>query len=71
MIKIFFGPLMSIDHGKLLTKNLFQVFEQKKNQGMFFRAYRGWSLKHVAQNYLFIVISYYRNIAMLCLKCLV
>ncbi len=26
-------------------------------QGMFFRTYLGWSLKHVARNYLFIAIS--------------
>jgi len=29
---------------------------------MFFRAYPDWSLKHVAQNYLFILIYFYRNI---------
>ncbi len=35
---------------------------------MFFRAYPGWSLKHVAQNFLFISISFYCNIAILCAK---
>ncbi len=35
---------------------------------MFFRAYLGWSLKHVAQNYLFIAISFYLFIAILCAK---
>jgi len=44
--KIFLG------HGSLKAK-----VSSSKNQGMFFRAYLGWSLKHVAQNYLF-----YRNI---------
>jgi len=29
---------------------------------MFFRAYPGWSLKHVTQNYLFISISFYCKI---------
>ncbi len=29
---------------------------------MFFRAYLGWSLKHAAQNYLFISISFYYKI---------
>ncbi len=32
---------------------------------MFFRAYLGRSLKHVAQNYLFMAISFYCNIAIL------
>jgi len=35
---------------------------------MFFRSYLGWSLKHVAQNYIFIAISFYRNNAILCAK---
>ncbi len=35
---------------------------------MIFRACLGWSLKHVAQNYLFIAISFYLNIAILCAK---
>jgi len=32
---------------------------------MFFRAYFGWSLKHVAQNYIFISISFCLFIAIL------
>jgi hypothetical protein len=35
---------------------------------MFFRAYLDCSLKHVAQNYLFIARSFYRNIAILSAK---
>jgi len=42
---------MSLVQGKLLTKN-----KQKINKGMFFRVYLGWSLKLVAQNYLFFAI---------------
>jgi len=45
-----------------------QVGHTKKNQGMFFRAYLGWSLKDVAQNYIFISISFYLFIATLCAK---
>jgi hypothetical protein len=36
---------------------------QNINQGMFLRAYLGWSLKLKAQNYLF-----YSNIEILCAK---
>ena len=54
---------MSLVQGKLLTKN-----KQKINKGMFFRVYPGWSLKLVAQNYLFISISFYLFIAILCVK---
>jgi len=35
---------------------------------MVFRAYLGWSYKHVAQNYLFISISFDLFIAILCAK---
>jgi len=35
---------------------------------MLFRGYLGWSLKHVAQNYLFISISFYLFIRILCAK---
>jgi len=54
------GPCMSIGQGKLLTKKI-KVYKQKKKSRYVFRAYLGlgWSLKHVAQNYIFISISQY------------
>jgi len=59
---------MYISQGKFLTKNA-SKYINKINQGIFSELmYLGWSLKHVAQNYLFISISSYRNIAILCAK---
>ncbi len=38
-----------------------RLINKQNNSRYVFQAYLGWSLKHVAQNYLFISISFYRN----------
>ncbi len=63
--KEIFEPWISTGQGKLLTKSR---YIKKLIKVCFFRAYHGWSLKHVDrndlfnQNYLLIAISFYCNI---------
>jgi len=57
-LKDIFGPWMSLGQGKLLTKHDTRYIR-------FFRAYIGWVLKPMSQNY---QISQYFFIAMLCAK---
>jgi hypothetical protein len=60
--KDIFEPWISKGQGKLLTNKLIKVNKQIKQLKYVFRPYLGWSLKHVAQNNLFISISFYRNV---------
>jgi len=62
--KDIFEPWISKGQGKLLTNKLIKVNKQIKQLKYVFRAYLGWSLKHVAQNNIFISISFYLFIAM-------
>jgi hypothetical protein len=55
-IKNIFEPWISKGQGKLFTKKLIKVNKKKTIHGVLFRAYLGWSLKHGAQNYLFIAV---------------
>jgi len=55
-----------LSHGCLKAKVKNQGNKTNKTiQGMLFRAFLGWSLKHVAQNYFFILISFHLYIEIL------
>jgi hypothetical protein len=53
---IIFEPWKSKGQGKLLTTNKSRLLNKQNNTRYVFKAYLGWSLEHMAQNYLFIAI---------------